>query len=167
MFDSKVEESLSEEISAARTKALRSRKDYDIVLIVFQVKVKLCLGALYGDLVAELPFVLMHPKPEEEEATTPIATEFVDPALNKKNSSGSGPGSEVSFTSSMPLSRGEAWSVVESLKFLPLNHMNLRRVLPSTNGIPPEAFCRDGRGRDIFVAIPLSLSFQFLSPNDF
>ena len=26
---------------------------------------KLCLGPLGGDVVAELPFVLMHPKPED------------------------------------------------------------------------------------------------------
>lgn len=31
----------------------------------YKVKVKLCLGPLGGDLVAELPFILMHPKPEE------------------------------------------------------------------------------------------------------
>jgi len=31
--------------------------------------VKLCLGPLGGDVVAELPFVLMHPKPEETNNT--------------------------------------------------------------------------------------------------
>lgn len=36
------------------------------IIVQYRVKVKLCLGALAGDLVAELPFVLMHPKPEEE-----------------------------------------------------------------------------------------------------
>lgn len=29
------------------------------------MKVKLCLGPLGADVVAELPFILMHPKPEE------------------------------------------------------------------------------------------------------
>lgn len=29
------------------------------------MKVKLALGPLGGDVVAELPFILMHPKPEE------------------------------------------------------------------------------------------------------
>ncbi|ODN02937.1 Beta-arrestin-1 [Orchesella cincta] len=37
------------------------------IIVQYKVKVKLCLGPLGGDLSAELPFVLMHPKPEEEE----------------------------------------------------------------------------------------------------
>ncbi|XP_050461046.1 beta-arrestin-1 isoform X1 [Cataglyphis hispanica] len=37
------------------------------IIVQYKVKVKLCLGALGGELVAELPFILMHPKPEEEE----------------------------------------------------------------------------------------------------
>ncbi|XP_063976825.1 beta-arrestin-1 isoform X6 [Diachasmimorpha longicaudata] len=37
------------------------------IIVQYKVKVKLCLGPLGGDLVAELPFILMHPKPEEEE----------------------------------------------------------------------------------------------------
>ncbi|XP_015587863.1 beta-arrestin-2 isoform X5 [Cephus cinctus] len=36
------------------------------IIVQYKVKVKLCLGALGGELVAELPFILMHPKPEEE-----------------------------------------------------------------------------------------------------
>ncbi|XP_065344028.1 arrestin red cell isoform X1 [Cloeon dipterum] len=36
------------------------------IIVQYKVKVKLCLGALGGDLVAELPFILMHPKPEED-----------------------------------------------------------------------------------------------------
>lgn len=35
------------------------------IIVQYKVKVKLCLGPLGGDLVAELPFILMHPKPEE------------------------------------------------------------------------------------------------------
>ncbi|KAF7994020.1 hypothetical protein HCN44_011289 [Aphidius gifuensis] len=41
------------------------------IIVQYKVKVKLCLGALGGDLAAELPFILMHPKPEEE---TPVPT---------------------------------------------------------------------------------------------
>jgi beta-arrestin len=41
------------------------------IIVQYKVKVKLCLGALGGDLAAELPFILMHPKPEEE--TPPAA----------------------------------------------------------------------------------------------
>lgn len=36
------------------------------IIVQYKVKVKLNLGPLVGDLVAELPFTLMHPKPEEE-----------------------------------------------------------------------------------------------------
>ncbi|XP_073958496.1 beta-arrestin protein kurtz isoform X1 [Choristoneura fumiferana] len=36
------------------------------IIVQYKVKVKLCLGPLGGDLSAELPFILMHPKPEEE-----------------------------------------------------------------------------------------------------
>ncbi|XP_043672099.1 beta-arrestin-1 isoform X4 [Vespula pensylvanica] len=39
------------------------------IIVQYKVKVKLCLGALGGELVAELPFILMHPKPEEEKST--------------------------------------------------------------------------------------------------
>ncbi|KAJ8986227.1 hypothetical protein NQ317_009933 [Molorchus minor] len=41
------------------------------IIVQYKVKVKLCLGALGGDLVAELPFILMHPKPEEEVIAPP------------------------------------------------------------------------------------------------
>ncbi|KAK9310752.1 hypothetical protein QLX08_000061 [Tetragonisca angustula] len=43
------------------------------IIVQYKVKVKLCLGPLGGELVAELPFILMHPKPEEEESATPTA----------------------------------------------------------------------------------------------
>lgn len=33
------------------------------IVVSYAVKVKLFLGALGGELAAELPFVLMHPKP--------------------------------------------------------------------------------------------------------
>ncbi|KAF2361696.1 Arrestin C-terminal-like domain [Trinorchestia longiramus] len=39
------------------------------IVVQYKVKVKLTLGALAGDLVAELPFTLMHPKPEEDADT--------------------------------------------------------------------------------------------------
>ncbi|KAF5292965.1 hypothetical protein FQR65_LT11082 [Abscondita terminalis] len=44
------------------------------ITVQYKVKVKLCLGALGGDLVAELPFILMHPKPEEEIASIGVAS---------------------------------------------------------------------------------------------
>lgn len=41
------------------------------IIVQYKVKVKLCLGALGGDLTAELPFVLMHPKPPEDSPSSP------------------------------------------------------------------------------------------------
>lgn len=35
------------------------------IIVQYKVKVKLCLGPLGADVVAELPFILMHQKPEE------------------------------------------------------------------------------------------------------
>ncbi|CAH0690513.1 unnamed protein product [Chilo suppressalis] len=43
------------------------------IIVQYKVKVKLCLGPLGGDLSAELPFILMHPKPEEEPRPAPAA----------------------------------------------------------------------------------------------
>jgi len=45
------------------------------IIVKYKVKVRLILGHLAGELSAELPFTLMHPKPEEEEeATKPSAS---------------------------------------------------------------------------------------------
>ncbi|XP_018026167.1 beta-arrestin-1 isoform X1 [Hyalella azteca] len=46
-----------------------SQKENLGIVVQYKVKVKLTLGALAGDLVAELPFTLMHPKPEEDADT--------------------------------------------------------------------------------------------------
>ena len=40
------------------------------IIVKYKVKVRLFIGSLGGDLVAELPFTLMHPKPVEEETVT-------------------------------------------------------------------------------------------------
>ncbi|XP_070503839.1 arrestin red cell [Chironomus tepperi] len=37
------------------------------IIVQYKVKVKLCITPLGGDLVAELPFILMHPKPDDIE----------------------------------------------------------------------------------------------------
>lgn len=45
------------------------------IIVQYKVKVKLCITPLGGDLVAELPFILMHPKPEEcEDAINETST---------------------------------------------------------------------------------------------
>ncbi|GFU58845.1 beta-arrestin-2 [Nephila pilipes] len=41
------------------------------IIVQYKVKVKLCLGPLGGDLVAELPFILMHPKPADDPPPLP------------------------------------------------------------------------------------------------
>jgi beta-arrestin len=43
-----------------------SQKENLGIIVHYKVKVKLCLGPLGGDVVAELPFILMHPKPIDE-----------------------------------------------------------------------------------------------------
>ncbi|XP_018360303.1 PREDICTED: beta-arrestin-2 isoform X4 [Trachymyrmex cornetzi] len=57
------------------------------IIVQYKVKVKLCLGALGGELVAELPFILMHPKPEEEEPVPSTAR----PSPTHKTDSGEVP----------------------------------------------------------------------------
>lgn len=47
-----------------------SQKENLGIIVQYKVKVKLCLGALGGDLVAELPFTLMHAKPDDEPSPT-------------------------------------------------------------------------------------------------
>ena len=37
------------------------------IIVQYKVKVRLIVGSLGGDLVAELPFTLMHPKPLEDD----------------------------------------------------------------------------------------------------
>merc|ERR1719367_970662 len=50
------------------------------ILVQYKVKVKLFLGSLGGELVAELPFTLMHPKPEEPYHDRPSS-----PSLSRKS----------------------------------------------------------------------------------
>lgn len=47
------------------------------IIVQYKVKVKLCLGALGGDLVAELPFMLMHPQVEER-PSSPVSNGNVE-----------------------------------------------------------------------------------------
>ncbi|KAK6620499.1 hypothetical protein RUM44_006901 [Polyplax serrata] len=57
-----------------------SQKENLGIIVQYKVKVKLCLGALGGDLTAELPFVLMHPKPPEDPPSSPphVKSQTVD-----------------------------------------------------------------------------------------
>ncbi|KAK4880339.1 hypothetical protein RN001_008485 [Aquatica leii] len=57
-----------QDTNLASTTLLASPEDRDPfgIIVSYAVKVKLYLGALGGELAAELPFVLMHPKPGKE-----------------------------------------------------------------------------------------------------
>lgn len=57
------------------------------IIVQYKVKVKLCLSALAGELAAELPFILMHPKPEEEEAVPapPRLTQSIEQGSEDQN----------------------------------------------------------------------------------
>jgi beta-arrestin len=54
------------------------------IIVQYKVKVKLCLGPLGGDVVAELPFVLMHPKPEETNNTKTTDANTDGDAINEE-----------------------------------------------------------------------------------
>ncbi|XP_011301081.1 beta-arrestin-1 isoform X4 [Fopius arisanus] len=59
------------------------------IIVQYKVKVKLCLGPLGGELVAELPFILMHPKPEEEEQPSrPAPTQRIENGDTHVNNEG-------------------------------------------------------------------------------
>lgn len=47
------------------------------IIVQYKVKVKLCLGLspLGGEVVAELPFILMHPKPDDHDNHANALTE--------------------------------------------------------------------------------------------
>jgi len=44
----------------------QQKENLEGIIVHYKVKVKLCLGHLAGELTAELPFTLMHPKPHED-----------------------------------------------------------------------------------------------------
>lgn len=52
------------------------------IIVQYKVKVKLCLGPLGGDVIAELPFTLMHPKPEPD----PNLSDTKNQSINGSNS---------------------------------------------------------------------------------
>ncbi|XP_076370833.1 beta-arrestin-1-like isoform X2 [Tachypleus tridentatus] len=62
-----------------------SQKENLGIIVQYKVKVKLCLGPLGGDVVAELPFILMHPKPEEP-PDTPSGQESISEKSQEDNS---------------------------------------------------------------------------------
>lgn len=54
------------------------------IIVQYKVKVKLCITPLGGDLVAELPFILMHPKPDDIDENI-LITEQKSPNNNEIN----------------------------------------------------------------------------------
>jgi len=61
------------------------------ILVQYKVKVKLFLGSLGGELVAELPFTLMHPKPLDEDRPSSSSGSHKSESsiTNKENGDGS------------------------------------------------------------------------------
>ncbi|GAB0099448.1 hypothetical protein DMENIID0001_153060 [Sergentomyia squamirostris] len=59
------------------------------IIVQYKVKVKLCIGGpiLGGDLVAELPFILMHPKPEDDENNPIVVSRSPNKAGDKVSQS--------------------------------------------------------------------------------
>ncbi|GIY69314.1 beta-arrestin-2 [Caerostris darwini] len=55
------------------------------IIVQYKVKVKLCLGPLGGDLVAELPFILMHPKPDDDAPPLPARNASSIPNAENEN----------------------------------------------------------------------------------
>ena len=69
----------------ASSTLLANEEDKDIfgLVISYSVRVKLFLGALAGDLVAELPFVLMNPRWAERLQLTNQLTSSLRPNIHK------------------------------------------------------------------------------------
>jgi len=63
-----------------------SQKENLGIIVHYKVKVKLCLGPLGGDVVAELPFILMHPKPLDD--ALPPATKDMETSNHNKTNIG-------------------------------------------------------------------------------
>ncbi|KAG5673700.1 hypothetical protein PVAND_003723 [Polypedilum vanderplanki] len=55
------------------------------IIVQYKVKVKLCITPLGGDLVAELPFILMHPKPDDLDENNLIIDQSTSNNENKVN----------------------------------------------------------------------------------
>lgn len=60
-----------------------SQKENLGIIVHYKVKVKLCLGPLGGDVVAELPFILMHPKPPDEPLPSPSSNKRTEDSNHK------------------------------------------------------------------------------------
>lgn len=60
----------------------QSTKENLGIIVQYKVKVKLYLGPLAGELVAELPFTLMHPKPEPDPDNSRPSTEKTSSSPN-------------------------------------------------------------------------------------
>ncbi|XP_011307973.1 phosrestin-2 [Fopius arisanus] len=60
-------------------------KDSFGIVVSYAVKVKLYLGALGGELTAELPFILMRPKPSEKIKLVPSESVMIEDVPEEKN----------------------------------------------------------------------------------
>eukprot|EP00096_Caligus_rogercresseyi_P010098 TRINITY_DN3565_c0_g1_i1.p1 TRINITY_DN3565_c0_g1~~TRINITY_DN3565_c0_g1_i1.p1 ORF type:complete len:436 (-),score=147.57 TRINITY_DN3565_c0_g1_i1:1809-3116(-) len=55
------------------------------ILVQYKVKVKLFLGPLGGELVAELPFILMHPKPDDSDYSSSGSESYKSEMSSREN----------------------------------------------------------------------------------
>ena len=78
-----------DDTSLASSTLLADENNKDIfgLVISYSVKVKLFLGAIGGDLTAELPFVLMHPRPNLHKIikADTISTTSIDDPIDDEN----------------------------------------------------------------------------------
>ena len=74
-----------DETCLASSTLLANEEDKDIfgLVISYSVRVKLFLGALAGDLVAELPFVLMNPRWTQSSDWTALTSSLFRPNIHK------------------------------------------------------------------------------------
>merc|ERR1712083_356823 len=69
----------------------KNQKENLGILVQYKVKIKLILGSLGGDLVAELPFTLMHPKPlEDDRPSSSSGSHKSESSITKENGETSG-----------------------------------------------------------------------------
>lgn len=80
------------------------------IIVQYKVKVKLFISGpiLGGDLVAELPFILMHPKPEEEEPNPILSERSPRRSVDKQSGSQENQSAEVPTTNLIQLDGDDA-----------------------------------------------------------
>jgi len=71
------------------------------ILVQYKVKVKLFLGSLGGELVAELPFTLMHPKPLDDDRPSSSSSHKSESSNTKENGESGSKGSDANVVDTL------------------------------------------------------------------